>query len=60
MDFCRKHKAVQDFIAELLDKVRQAEHPDVVAVDADHGLREDVKNKNAIHKDLTNKIGTFL
>ena len=44
MNFCCEHKSVQDFVAELLDEVRHAEHADV-AVDADHGLGEGVKKK---------------
>ena len=49
MDFCCEHKSVQDFVAELLDELRHAEHADV-AVDADHGLREGVKKKNPFPK----------
>ena len=45
MNFRCEHKSVQDFVAELLDEVRHAEHADV-AVDADHGLLDGVSRKN--------------
>ena len=45
MNFCCEHKSVQDFVAELLDEVRHAEHADVT-VDADHGLLDGVSRKN--------------
>ena len=60
MDFCCEHKSVQDFIAELLDKVRHAEHADV-AVDADHGLKgnEGVKKNRPFTKASKIKLKTL-
>ena len=51
VNFCCEHKSVPNFVAELLDEVRQAEHADV-AVDADHGLRNYVKKWPFIKSDF--------